>query len=82
MEKFKDLKDKVILISGATGLIGNSLIEEYLSHKAEVYGIDIDRNKINIQLKEFKNKFPNSKISLLKCDITKENEVKKLLNIF
>ncbi len=79
MEKFKDLKDKVILISGATGLIGNSLIEEYLSHKAEVYGIDIDRNKINIQLKEFKNKFPNSKISLLKCDITKENEVKKIV---
>ena len=79
MEKFKDLKNKVILISGATGLIGNKLIDGYLNHEAEVYGIDIDRKKINIQLKEFKKKFPNSKISLLKCDITKENEVKKII---
>jgi NAD(P)-dependent dehydrogenase (short-subunit alcohol dehydrogenase family) len=79
MEKFKDLKNKVILISGATGLIGNNLIKEYLNHEAEVYGIDIDRKKINFQLNEFKKKFPRSKISLLKCDITKENEVKKII---
>ena len=38
MEKFKDLKNKVILISGATGLIGSNLIEEYLDYEADVYG--------------------------------------------
>ena len=78
MEKFKDLKNKVILISGATGLIGNNLIEEYLDYGAEVYGVDIDKQKINLQLKKLKD-FPKSKISLLKCDITKENEVKKVV---
>ncbi len=79
MEKFKDLKNKVILISGATGLIGNNLIEEYLDYGAEVYGVDIDKKKINLQLKKLKKIFPKSKISLLKCDITKENEVKKVV---
>ena len=79
MEKFKDLKNKVILISGATGLIGNNLIEEYLDYGAEVYGVDIDKQKINLQLKKLKKIFPKSKISLLKCDITKENEVKKVV---
>ena len=73
MEKFKDLKNKVILISGATGLIGNNLIREFLKHEAEVYGIDIDNKKINFQLKILKKIFPNGKVSLLKCDITKEN---------
>ena len=79
MEKFKDLKNKVILISGATGLIGNNLIREFLKHEAEVYGIDIDNKKINFQLKILKKIFPNGKVSLLKCDITKENEVKKII---
>ena len=79
MEKFKDLKNKVILISGATGLIGNNLIEEYLDYGAEVYGVDIDKQKINLQLKKLKKIFPKSKISLLKCDIKKENEVKKFV---
>ena len=79
MEKFKDLKNKVILISGATGLIGNNLIEEYLDYGAEVYGVDIDKQKINLQLKKLKKDFSKSKISLLKCDITKENEVKKVV---
>ena len=58
MEKFKDLKNKVILISGATGLIGNNLIEEYLDYGAEVYGVDIDKQKINLQLKKLKKIFP------------------------
>ena len=61
--KFKDLKNKVILISGATGLIGNNLIEEYLDYGAEVYGVDIDKQKINLQLKKLKKIFPKSKIS-------------------
>ena len=79
MEKFKDLKNKVILISGATGLIGSNLIKEYLDYEAEVYGIDIDKRKINLLLKKMKKIFPKGKISLLKCDITKENEVKKTI---
>tara|TARA_X000000950_G_scaffold279475_1_gene372317 strand:+ start:1357 stop:2169 length:813 start_codon:yes stop_codon:yes gene_type:complete len=79
MEKFKDLKNKVILISGATGLIGTNLIKEYLNHEAEVYGVDIDKKKINLQLKKLKKVFPKGKIFLLKCDITKENEVKKVI---
>ena len=57
MEKFKDLKNKVILISGATGLIGNSLIEEYLGYEADVYGIDLDEKKINSHIKKLKKNF-------------------------
>lgn len=79
MEKFKDLKNKVILISGASGLIGNNLIKEYLDYEADVYGIDLDIKKINFQLEKLKKNFPKGKISILKCDITKEYEVKKVI---
>jgi len=80
MQEYRDLQNKVVLISGASGLIGKNLIIEFLNYGSEVYGIDIDKKKINSQFKELKKKFPRSKISLIKCDITKEKEVKKIIS--
>ena len=36
MERFKDLKNKVVVISGAAGLLAEDLIEQLLLNDAEV----------------------------------------------
>ena len=79
MERFKDLKNKVVVISGAAGLLAEDLIEQLLLNDAEVYGIDINKNIIKTQYKKLKLKFPKSKFELKVCDVTKETQVKKTI---
>ena len=54
-------KNKIIVISGSSGLIGNNLKKYFISNGAKVIGLDL-------------NKIDNYTI---KCDITNENSVKK-----
>lgn len=51
MQEYRDLQNKVVLISGASGLIGKNLIIEFLNYGSEVYGIDIDKKKLILNLK-------------------------------
>ena len=81
MERFKDLKNKVVVISGAAGLLAEDLIEQLLLNDAEVYGIDINKNIIKTQYKKLKLKFPKSKFELKVCDVTKETQVKTIKDI-
>ena len=70
-------KNKVIVISGAAGFLANKLIVEFLRNGAEVYGIDNDHKQLSSQYKKIKKIYPTNKFHVIKCDITKESEVKK-----
>jgi 3-oxoacyl-[acyl-carrier protein] reductase len=50
-----NLKDKKILITGATGGIGNSLIKKFYEQGSVVLATGTNENKLNLLQKEFKN---------------------------
>jgi len=77
MENYLNIKNKVIVISGAAGFLANKLIVEFLRNGAEVYGIDNDHKQLLSQYKKIKKIYPTNKFHVIKCDITKESEVKK-----
>lgn len=65
--KFKDLKNKNIVITGGNGFIGKQLCNAFLDQGSKVFILDITNPK-------FKNKS-----IFFKTDITKENDLKKFL---
>ena len=68
-----DLKNKNIIVTGATGGIGNSIIEKLNSAEANVLASGTRLEKLN----ELKEKYRNIKI--LKFDISKKNEINKFI---
>ena len=68
-----DLKNKNIIVTGATGGIGNSIIEKLNSAEANVLASGTRLEKLN----ELKEKYRNIKI--LKFDISKKNEIDKFI---
>ena len=71
-----NLKDKVILVTGANGQLGLSLVKHLINGKAKV--IATDRKLENIKFLVKKEKWDKSNIFLIKCDLTKEKDIKKL----
>ena len=68
-----NLKDKVILVTGANGQLGLSLVKHLMDEKAKVIATDCKLDKIKILIK--KEKWHNN-LLLVKCDLTKENDIK------
>ena len=69
----KDLKDKNIIITGASGGIGNSIVE-----KLNVQGANILASGTKIEkLNELKNRFSNIKI--LKFDIAQNEKIEEFI---
>ena len=85
MENYLNIKNKIVVISGAAGFLANTLIIEFLKNGAEVYGIDNNYKMLMSQYKKIKNKYSTNKFHIIKCDITNEKDVerkvKKILNI-
>jgi NAD(P)-dependent dehydrogenase (short-subunit alcohol dehydrogenase family) len=79
MTKYKDLKDKVVVISGAAGNLAQDLIIEYIKNDAIIFGLDNDIKKLNSNFKKIKLHHPNSKIFSIKCNIALEQEVIKVI---
>ena len=52
LNKIFDYKNKVVLITGCNGQVGQSLVKLFLSLDAKVYGIDLKEN--NVKKKKFK----------------------------
>jgi NAD(P)-dependent dehydrogenase (short-subunit alcohol dehydrogenase family) len=75
MTKYTDLKDKVVVISGAAGNLAQDLIIEYVKNDAIIFGLDNDIKKLNLNFKKIKLNHPNSKIFPMKCNISIEREV-------
>ena len=64
-----NFENKNIIITGGSGFLGSQIVDAFLNEKANVYILDIKKPKKN-SAKYFKS------------DITKENDLKKILNYF
>ena len=69
-----DLKNKKVLITGATGGIGGSLVKKFLSLNAEVLGTGTKLDK----LEKLKNEF--NKIKVKKFDISAHSKIEKFID--
>ena len=56
---------KSVLITGASGLIGQELCREFIYHGFHVYGLDLKNSKIKSDAYTF-----------IKCDLSKETQIK------
>ena len=68
-----NLKDKKVLITGATGGIGRSLVKKFLSLNAKVLGTGTNSEKLEKLKKE------NSEIKVKKFDISHHSEIEKFV---
>ena len=70
-----NLKNKKAVITGATGGIGFSIIENFYNQGAKIIGIGTNDKKLEILKKNFDG------IKLQKFDISKHNEIEKFVDI-
>lgn len=85
MELFS-LKDKVIIVTGAAGLLGYEYCKAIIQAKGIPVLIDIDEISIKNKINELNNVFPNSECKGFVVDITNEKLIEKncsdILNIY
>ena len=62
---FKDLKNKIVILTGGSGFFGKQLSSAFANSGCKVIILDIN-----------KNKFKDNNIFFHKCNITNENELK------
>ena len=68
------LKDKKVLITGATGGIGGSLVKKFLSLNAKVLGTGTNSEKLDKLKKE------NSEIKVKKFDISSHSKIEQFID--
>ena len=66
-------KDKKILITGATGVIGNALVKKFLSLGGNVLATGTKTEKLN----DLKKEFPN--INILKFDLSDHSKIEEFI---
>ena len=69
-----NLKNKKTVITGATGGIGNSIVENFFNHGAKILGTGTNDEKLHTLQKKF------SGIILQKFDISKHGEIEKFVD--
>jgi len=74
-----NLKNKVCIITGGTGLLGKEFSRACAEHNAIVIIVDIDKKKGDVVVKEIQKDTHNDNIFFEKCDITSVEEVKLLV---
>jgi NAD(P)-dependent dehydrogenase (short-subunit alcohol dehydrogenase family) len=70
-----DLKNKVVVITGAAGLLGSSFCEALIKNNGIPIAIDIDSKRLKSLKANIKKKF-NKDIEVYKVDITDEKKIK------
>lgn len=73
------IKNKKILVVGASGLLGSSLVKSLLINN-EVLAIDINIKKLLTYLSEKKIYYTKNKLHFYDVDITNDNELKEFFN--
>jgi short-subunit dehydrogenase len=61
----RNFKDKLIIVTGASGGLGQAIVEELISKSATVVGIDLFDDQMKIMKEQHKNQF-----HFFACDIT------------
>jgi len=75
------LKNKTIIITGGSGLIGSAFSIVTAEYGANIVIVDINKKKSDNLVKQIKEKAGNNKIIYQKCNITNLNDVKKAIDI-
>lgn len=78
--KRSKLDKKIIIITGAAGLIGRAFCKEAAGNGGKVVLVDIDEEKGKNLKDEINNKFGKDASVFFKADITKEDSVKSLVD--
>lgn len=68
--------NRVILITGATGVLGSSIAEHFLNNNDIVYLNYLHNEK---KAKEYEGKYKNARA--IKCDVGNEEEVKRMIEL-
>ena len=68
-----NFKDKKILITGATGGIGNALVKKFVSLEGDVLATGTKIEKLDVLKKEF------PKINILKFDISNHSKIEEFI---
>ncbi len=74
-----NIKNNLVIITGGAGLFGKTQIEAVLENNGIAIVLDKNKEKLRKLEKELKSNFFKKKFECINCDITKENEVKKIL---
>ena len=69
-----DLKNLNVVVTGATGIIGNSILEKLVLGGSNILATGTNEEKLN----QIKNKYDN--INILQFDISKHNEIEKFID--
>lgn len=76
---FFDIENKVILVTGAFGLIGKEISRGFLSQGAKVILADLNKNAIPALETELKADFPQGQYLLCELDITRDDSISACL---
>ncbi|NMB61267.1 MAG: SDR family oxidoreductase [Chloroflexi bacterium] len=77
VEDIFDLKDEVVLVTGAAGLIGSRFCKVLLEAHASVVAADLNVQKVNDMIEDWGEN--ETRISGIEVDITSSSSVKKLV---
>ena len=69
-----DLKDTNVILTGATGGIGNSILENLILTGANVLATGTNENKLNLIKEKYKN------VQIQKFDISNHSEIENFIN--
>lgn len=76
-----DLRDKVILLTGAAGLIGSEICDAYAAYGATLILTDIgDTSNLAARARALKEKYPRSRVVGLRLDVTSSESVAEVTN--
>lgn len=75
-----NFKNKSVLITGAASGIGLESTKAFLQNGADVYMADYNEENLIREVSALKSEFPDSKIFPVVCDITKEEELCKMVS--
>ena len=73
------LKNKVIIITGAAGLLGYEYCKAIINAKGTPILIDINERLVQNKVKELKQEYPNRNCDGYAVDITNEQLIKKIV---
>jgi len=78
---YSKLKNKTVIITGGSGLIGSVFSIISAKYGANVIIVDVNKKKSKNLVKQIKEKTGNDEIVYLKCDITNLNDIKKAIDM-
>lgn len=74
------LENKNILVTGALGLLGNSLVKELLRHGAKVLASDINIKKLREKYHIKKESLNSNQIDIFELDLNKKSDLVRFFN--